>query len=712
MNPRIAAVLFTASLFLAGCFSDADKKDIVGSMAPAPPPGGTAPPPPATGFRALYVLAAGALPYPNSLFFNGSTDGTMNLPLLATSPLNATLNTLDGFSTTQYFNQNFSAPIDPASIIGGVTVNVLEVVEDLATTATIGVVGGLIPGVDYSVGLAPDLDAGGATLQVRPLKPLNPSSSYLVLMTSGITDILGNPATADTDYAGLRDAALAGITLPDPTLDGLRQLIGAHLAIAGAIGMNPAAIISSANFRTQSIGNVMAAAAAQTVGQGAVVGPFPGAPVGCPFEPLNTACVLPPSAMPSGNADIYVGQLVVDYYSDTPATGDPVSSFWTGAPFTLDPTATPTNFVHRFNPVPVATATFGIPLMMTVPNAASAWIQAVGAPPPGGWPVVIFSHGITRNRTDMLALAEPFADAGFVVIAIDHPLHGLTEPNPLVDPTGIFFQPGAERTFDLDAIDNVTFAPGPDGLIDISGFHAFLNLGNPLTIRDAWRQGAVDLIALARTIGIIDVDGNGSPNDAADLDGNRVHYVGQSLGSMIGINALTHSSDFRSATLGVPGGLILQLALDSQSFGALVTGALAAQGLTPGTSLFNNTLRDMQTAIDGADPWNFAAGALGQPVHMIEVIGDTTVPNSATERLIDVMGLPGISTPGPNFVSQGVVRFTEGSHGSQLDPTASLAATIEMMTQTVVFHAGVPGVLPGDGLVILISNPAIISTQP
>ena len=589
----------------------------------------------------------------------------------------------------------------------------LEVVEDLATTATVGFVGGLVPGVDYSVGLAPDLDAGGATLQVLPLKPLNPSSSYLVLMTNGITDTFGTAATADTDYAGLRDAALAGITLPDPTQDGLRQLIGAHLAIAGAIGMDPTSIISSANFRTQSIGNVMAAASAQTVTQGAVVGPFPGAPVGCPFPILNTLCVLPPSAMPTGNADIYVGQLVVDYYSDTPATGNPVTSFWMGAPFTLDPTATPTNFVHRFNPIPVATTTLGIPLIMTVPNAASAWVQAFGGPPQGGWPVIIFSHGITRNRTDMLALAEPFANSGFVVVAIDHPLHGLTEPNPQIDPTAIFFQAGSERTFDLDAIDNATFAPVPDGLVDPSGFHAFLNLGNPLTIRDAWRQGAVDLIALARTIGVIDVDGNGSPNDPTDLDGNRVHFVGNSLGSIIGINALTHSGEFRSATLGVPGGHILRLALDSPSFGPLVVGALAAQGLTAGTSLFNNTTRDMQTAIDGADPWNFAAGALGQPVHMIEVLNETTIPNSATERLIDVMGLPGISTPGPNFVSQGVVRFTEGSHGSQLDPTASLAATIEMVTETVVFHAGNAAAgIPGDGLVILISNPAVISTLP
>jgi hypothetical protein len=38
-----------------------------------------------------------------------------------------------------------------------------------------------------------------------------------------------------------------------------------------------------------------------------------------------------------------------------------------------------------------------IPMVVTVPNRAA---------PDAGWPVVIFQHGITRNRTDIFAVAS------------------------------------------------------------------------------------------------------------------------------------------------------------------------------------------------------------------------------------------------------------------------------------------------------------------
>jgi hypothetical protein len=57
----------------------------------------------------------------------------------------------------------------------------------------------------------------------------------------------------------------------------------------------------------------------------------------------------------------------------------------------------------------------------------------------------------------------------------------------------------------------------------------------------------------------------------------------------------------------------------------------------------------------------------------------------------------------------GVVQFTVGNHGSILDPTASAAVTTEMQTEMVVFAVGNPLVpLPGDGQIILISNPAVV----
>ncbi len=41
-----------------------------------------------------------------------------------------------------------------------------------------------------------------------------------------------------------------------------------------------------------------------------------------------------------------------------------------------------------------------------------------------GYPIVVFGHGLTRNRTDMLAIANAFAHEGMATIAIDAVLHG------------------------------------------------------------------------------------------------------------------------------------------------------------------------------------------------------------------------------------------------------------------------------------------------
>src|SRR5256886_17583813 len=109
---------------------------------------------------------------------------------------------------------------------------------------------------------------------------------------------------------------------------------------------------------------------------------------------------------------------------------------------------------------------------MCVPNASSGQVK-----PPTGWPIVIFQHGITANRTSVLAIAEPFAQAGIVAIAIDLPLHGLTVPfdptkpstylyassaNPFYAGLGLPASGSIERTFDLDTLNNTTLAPVPE----------------------------------------------------------------------------------------------------------------------------------------------------------------------------------------------------------------------------------------------------------
>ena len=103
MRMWYAAIVAVAGLALSGCFSSSNSDD--DAVQPPPPP---AAPPAATAFRPFFVPAGGIVPYPNDLFFNGSTDGTLNLPLLSTLPNAATVNALDGYSTTAVIRATFS----------------------------------------------------------------------------------------------------------------------------------------------------------------------------------------------------------------------------------------------------------------------------------------------------------------------------------------------------------------------------------------------------------------------------------------------------------------------------------------------------------------------------------------------------------------------------------------------------------------------------
>jgi pimeloyl-ACP methyl ester carboxylesterase len=105
---------------------------------------------------------------------------------------------------------------------------------------------------------------------------------------------------------------------------------------------------------------------------------------------------------------------------------------------------------------------------------------------------VIFQHGITRNRSDALAIAATLAGQGFAVIAIDLPLHGLPASSPFNIENSPFGPAANERTFAVDYVNNSTGAAGPDGNADDSGTH-FINLSSLLTSRDNVRQGVADL---------------------------------------------------------------------------------------------------------------------------------------------------------------------------------------------------------------------------
>ena len=171
MSIRSAFALLLAGLVIAGC--SGSSSDNIGATNPES--GNGAPPAPPAGvgsFVPLFRPTSGVLPFPVDLYFAGTTDGTLNLPasLQNFTPHFAALNALDGYSTTSDITLRFSAAIDPATLAANV--RVVRVAIDNATKATVGVLGILFPGTDYSIGVSPDIDTGGSTLLIRPLRPL------------------------------------------------------------------------------------------------------------------------------------------------------------------------------------------------------------------------------------------------------------------------------------------------------------------------------------------------------------------------------------------------------------------------------------------------------------------------------------------------------------------------------------------------------------
>lgn len=658
MSHRLAAAAVLAGIVLAGCSGSSDN---IGPTNPQSGNGNPAPPAGVGSFHANFVPLSGVLPYPTDLYFNGSTDGTVNGPLTPFLPNAATINALDGFSTVASATARFSAPINPATITAA-TVRMIEVTVDNATKATIGVRGVRVYGTDYTARVAPTTDSNGSTLEVLPLRPLTPSTGatnvgYLIVLTNGIQDMSGNAATPDANYVTIKSALPTCAAITNPSLNGICQLTGAHLQIAGAVGVPAANVVLTFSFSTQNTRDSLNIAAA-LVQPRAIVAQFTG---------FNLSA-LSPSLPPIAN--VYSGTLAIQYYHSAAA---PLSGRWIGPPFTAVPGAATTTHLSRFNPVPQVQANLTIPLFVTVPNAASGQ-----AKPPAGWPVVIFQHGLRGNRTQSAAIAATYAANGFVVAAIDIPLHGLTAvANPL-------YQAANERTFNLDLVNNGTGAPPADGVIDGSGTH-IINLTSLLTSRDNLRQAAVDILQLAASLPTLDLDGDTVP----DIDGSRIHYAGISLGGIVGTVANSLPVATQSAYLNVPGGGIANLLRESAALSPTVNAGLAANGLQPGMTLYEQFFRDAQTAVDSGDPLNHMAAAFAaRPIVLTQVVNDVVVGNAATQRLVNAAPFIKANAPGPTAVAAGSgrwVHFLSGSHGSLLDPTASVPVTTEMQTHAVTF---------------------------
>jgi pimeloyl-ACP methyl ester carboxylesterase len=723
-------------LLLSACSSREEAEDggipkanLVSLFEPAPAP------------TAAGAPGSPTIPFPFDGLFSGFTDPTLNIPNPANAPFVANANLTDGYSTSATIFTDLIGFADLSTALQGG----LLIID--SSTGTL-----LTPGVDYTLSdypatspipgsnppVAVPVNAVRTRIIIHPLKPLKPSTRYLVAVTDALRDLDGNPVVASTQFRMLRRATPIAeqddpsIAVLNPTqratLEALRsQLI--RPAVQGLIAatggqLTEERIVLAWTFTTQSVGKTLGRLADTATAQMLV-----SAPTGLNTMQINPA--LPPIA------DVHIGRLNLPYFlansGGSPQSTEPLSAFWLADATQPDLNASflgqvpcgafvqpppGSNFQPSLStttcfPIPVERSEEVVPVLIAVPNANSGQSR-----PATGWPVVIFQHGITRSRTDMLAVAPVLAAAGFVTVAIDLPLHGLPPGSPLT------FPGSTERTFFLDLVNNETSAPGPDGMPDPSGTH-FINLASLITSRDNLRQSAIDLVHLARSVGQLNLDGDPM---TVDINTDRIHFVGHSLGGIVGTTALALEDSIGAASIAMSGSGIAKLLDGSASFGPRIAAGLAAGGAVEGTDTYETFLRFAQHLVDDGDPINYAAAASAdRALHFVEVLNDAVVPNSvprsAARPGLDRVTLEGLlsgSTPLMRQLGLDIrpaitpplaeapppllgaqlkvgVRFTVGDHASILSPEASAPAFQEIQRQIANFLASQGTCLPIGG---------------
>lgn len=704
MNLRL--ILLSISMIATSAFADHYSGDPV---PPAKNKDGSI----VTGvLTAQFDPANGILPFPHNLLFTGTTDLTLNIPVDDPTNLSdpgVALSGLDGFSIQEKWVATFTddngdpGAINPASVVPGQSVRLFQVTTQQFLAVT-SIVRELIPGVDYVA------VASGNVVAIIPTSPLAEYSSYMAVLTNDIRDTSGNNATADTTYflskrsepwvdANGRSTYELIDDSTAQSLEGLRQITATMEYAASAVGIDPADIILSWTVQTQSIKPTLKLLSSITE-----PAPIRVVPTG-----LTTAAV-----GGGGLADIYIGIITVPYYHGIPSAENPfaaLTSYWKAEPgayvppfdaFGLDPNSTNITIA---NPFPVLAGMQTVPVIVTVPNANSGT-----AKPVGGWPVAMYMPALTRNRTDMLALADSFALVGRVGISMDQPMHGVVPAvEPALAPFYIENTPFApianERTFDADYFNNETGAFGPDGIMDRSG-SSYFNLANLRAVRDYLRQAQADFLVLTASLQNVDLDGDQVP----DLSPINVAGVSNSAGSFAGIPFMAVEDNISHAYINVAGALALRSA-EGGYFGVQIRAGLAAEGVLPGTPDFEQFMLVGQTILEAGDPVGWARElVVKKPVLHNMVINDDTVPNDipgsplgGNEGLNLIMGLQSFSSTQANPGGLSVVsRFLlPAQHSSLFRPELAPAVTVEMQGEMASF-------IGSGGTFVNVGNPDLL----
>ncbi|AWA08586.1 VolA/Pla-1 family phospholipase [Aeromonas hydrophila] len=205
-----------------------------------------------------YLLTGSNAVRPSALAARAS-DGTLKFSTETadlSNPVSA-MSTLDGWSTTQAIQIvpvtssgiQVQAPAAAEFAASVAPLYLLELSFDSAALRPNGVKKVLTYGVDFVVA------AAAGKLNLVPLKPLNPSSYYMIVATDSLKDSSGNAVKAGNDYGNYKNNV--GSNAQEQTINGLIAL--QEGLFKAATGVSTDHVIFSDWFGTQSGADVLVA---------------------------------------------------------------------------------------------------------------------------------------------------------------------------------------------------------------------------------------------------------------------------------------------------------------------------------------------------------------------------------------------------------------------------------------------------------------------
>ncbi|HEY5950532.1 MAG TPA: hypothetical protein VIV40_33805 [Kofleriaceae bacterium] len=583
------------------------------------------------------------------------------------SPAAAGFQALDGFSTT-------GAILGPTSdLIAARTIDpstlMLFDLSDRAHPVQVDPAGLILEPCEFTsgcgsptalspvIGIQPAGATAGDPSSVFRTRPLSDDTDYAVVMTTGIKDKAGNsigPGTVASIVRFRNPLAIAGHSalrgIDDTTamaLENMRLQLQPVFATLADTGIDQRQVAMAYTFHTQSITKPAVQLAALPYSPD--IPAQTALPIPATFAALTPAAAftkygVDPAVVPSSHIAEILEADIVTFNALDPITGA----------FLPDPRGAAPEVIH----VLIATPVVSNPSVPACTGALAPFGRCA--------PMMIFHHAWMRGRADMLTVADSYAAAGMVTVAIDTAKHGdrsfctsgtsgLTS-GCVGGATCVTSLPiGAQGDeHPPGTCEGVGFAKHPvsatctgacaaaatDGIPFVSGNYLFMTT-NFFRTRDSLRQDLIDQSQLVRAIAFVPSGLPPTGHAVFDhmvthgliIDPAKIYYSGQSLGADQGAANVASNPRISKAAFNVGGGTLVDVLMNAPAFADATDKILEGLGIQRGTADYLKLLVVTKTVLDPADPINFVGHLTANTLPNLLAGGVPQAPKSILSQM-------------------------------------------------------------------------------